>query len=360
MDTSLSARVRQAIRTTGLTQADFAAKVRLTADKLSKSLSGSRRFTTLELALIAETADTTVDWLLTGREPERPAMAARATADHAMATIETVAERFHLADQQLQLLRGPRELTPVPMSLDASGLAQWATDRLADRSLRVQDLSTPDLINALETVFDVDTVVERFPGGLDGFAWQTSTLRLIGVGTTLYWARQRFTIAHELGHILQRHARDLLAENIDEHAKHPHETAADKFAAEFLMPEAYLREAAPTGHLAREDAIRLVNSLQVSPTALSWRAFNLRLIGSSEQQELAALTAEVCTILGGIPEMAHQAGTDAAARRFPRRIVVGHLSAYQDGETSARALASLLDVPVEEIIGAFASGGQDR
>ncbi|MDR7381915.1 helix-turn-helix domain-containing protein [Promicromonospora iranensis] len=360
MDTSLPARVRQAIEKSGLTQADFATKVRLTPDKLSKSLNGTRRFTTLDLALIAETAGTTVDWLLTGREPERPAMAARASADHATATIESIAERFHRADQQLQQLRGSRELTPVPLELDASGLAKWATGRLAERSLTVQALSTPDLINALDTAFDVDTVVERFPGGLDGFAWQTSTLRLIGAGMTLYWARQRFTIAHELGHILLRHAHDLVAENVGQHGKHPHEKAADKFAAEFLMPETVLRAAAPTGHLVRAEAIRLVNLLQVSPVALSWRARNLGLISPSEQRELAALTAETCSILGRRPELAHQAGTDSAARRFPRRIVVGHLNAYQEGETSARPLADLLSVPVEQIIESFAAGGQSH
>jgi hypothetical protein len=52
----------------------------LDADKLSKSLTGVRRFTSYELALVAERGRTTVDWLLTGVAPEEIAVAARAQA----------------------------------------------------------------------------------------------------------------------------------------------------------------------------------------------------------------------------------------------------------------------------------------
>ena len=46
--------------------------------KLSKSLGGIRRFSSLDLARIAEQCDVTVDWLVTGEEPAL-AMASRTT-----------------------------------------------------------------------------------------------------------------------------------------------------------------------------------------------------------------------------------------------------------------------------------------
>jgi Zn-dependent peptidase ImmA (M78 family) len=57
--------------------------------------------------------------------------------------------------------------------------------------------------------------------------------------------RQRFTLAHELGHIFLKHSRrDLydaeevrgMGEGQDEHAKPPKEKEADAFASELLIP----------------------------------------------------------------------------------------------------------------------------
>lgn len=70
--TSLNDRVRHLIGASGLSQGQFAEAVGLDAPKLSKSLSGVRRFSSLDLARIAEHAGRTVDWLLTGEEPPWP------------------------------------------------------------------------------------------------------------------------------------------------------------------------------------------------------------------------------------------------------------------------------------------------
>lgn len=57
-------RVRKVMGAASLSQAAFAERVGLSPDKLSKSLSGVRRFSSLDLARIAEVTDTTVDYLL--------------------------------------------------------------------------------------------------------------------------------------------------------------------------------------------------------------------------------------------------------------------------------------------------------
>ena len=75
-------RVRDLIQASGLSQGDFALRVGLNDSKLSKSLSGARRFSSLDLARIAEICEVTVDWLITGDEPPL-ALAARTTGGSA-------------------------------------------------------------------------------------------------------------------------------------------------------------------------------------------------------------------------------------------------------------------------------------
>lgn len=62
-------RVRQVIRAAGVSQREFARRMVIDPSKLSRSLSGTRRFTTAELARIADIADVDAGWLL-GASPE--------------------------------------------------------------------------------------------------------------------------------------------------------------------------------------------------------------------------------------------------------------------------------------------------
>ncbi|OEJ24025.1 TetR family transcriptional regulator [Streptomyces agglomeratus] len=57
-------RVRRVIGATGVSQREFARRVAMDASKLSRSLSGVRRFTVAELVRIAATAEVDVGWLL--------------------------------------------------------------------------------------------------------------------------------------------------------------------------------------------------------------------------------------------------------------------------------------------------------
>lgn len=66
-DSALRDRVRQVVAETGVTPAQFAADLSLDPDKLSKSLTGVRRFTVYELAVIADRAGKR----LTGCSPAR-------------------------------------------------------------------------------------------------------------------------------------------------------------------------------------------------------------------------------------------------------------------------------------------------
>ncbi|MGW0736414.1 TetR family transcriptional regulator C-terminal domain-containing protein [Streptomyces sp. NPDC002851] len=63
-------RVREVIAAAGVSQREFARRIVMDPSKLSRSLSGTRRFTVAELARIADTADIDAAWLLGSGGPE--------------------------------------------------------------------------------------------------------------------------------------------------------------------------------------------------------------------------------------------------------------------------------------------------
>jgi AcrR family transcriptional regulator len=65
-DEVLRKRVREIVSRTAGTQAEFAVRIGLDSSKLSRSLGGKRRFTSFELARIAEVGRVSLDWLLHG------------------------------------------------------------------------------------------------------------------------------------------------------------------------------------------------------------------------------------------------------------------------------------------------------
>lgn len=82
MGTTVADRVRQRMEAQGRTQSDVARSVGLTDSQLSKSLSGMRQFSAVEMAELAGTLNASMHWLVTGEEdPLGWRLAARHTYD---------------------------------------------------------------------------------------------------------------------------------------------------------------------------------------------------------------------------------------------------------------------------------------
>ena len=134
-------RVRDLVASSGVSQGDYAQSVGLDPTKLSKSLSGARRFSSLDLARIAERSDVTVDWLLTG---DQPVMATAARAAKGSATEVAVAEAERLVElrESAARLGYPQPYRPLPprvaTSGPASGRSRWRAD-IAGAELAAED-----------------------------------------------------------------------------------------------------------------------------------------------------------------------------------------------------------------------------
>lgn len=72
----LRQRVRDVLRNYAGSQRSFAERIGLDATKLSKSLTGTRRFTPTELTQIAEIGNVTVNWLINGQDDAETVAAA--------------------------------------------------------------------------------------------------------------------------------------------------------------------------------------------------------------------------------------------------------------------------------------------
>ena len=159
---------------------------------------------------------------------------------------------------------------------------------LADRLLQKHAISQPPVdVRALAQALGAEVRMHRADAELSGFLLRDSAKRrtIIGVNTEQHPNRQRFTIAHEIGHLLLHEGRPMYIDSTQQvfrlslRSKDSStgeivaEREANLFAAEVLMPEALIeRELATTPEFDVHDekqVQRLADRFQVSAQALS-------------------------------------------------------------------------------------------
>jgi Zn-dependent peptidase ImmA (M78 family) len=132
---------------------------------------------------------------------------------------------------------------------------------------------------------------EPFDGDVSGFLVRNEGQTVIGVNSAHPQTRQRFTIAHESGH-LKLHEGHLIVDklvrvNMRRAASLPtdkEEVSANKFAAQLLMPSEQLRRefkrALPKRGPVSADVLvaQLAKTFAVSPQAMTYRLKELNLL----------------------------------------------------------------------------------
>jgi Zn-dependent peptidase ImmA (M78 family) len=167
--------------------------------------------------------------------------------------------------------------------------AEHAAIELLDR-LGVQNSPVP--VEQIAAELDVDVRLEPLDGGLSGMLYRAENGRVVlGVNSAHAPVRQRFTVAHELGHFLLH--RDTLhvdglvhRDEISSLAVDTKEIEANAFAAELLMPRSLVLEQvvellpkSGVGDPARL-ASHLARRFDVSEQAMEFRLANLGLTTS--------------------------------------------------------------------------------
>lgn len=141
----------------------------------------------------------------------------------------------------------------------------------------------PDLVDVLETngirVFMIETDAES---KFDGLAASVDGMPIVVVGGHWPGDRQRFTLAHELGH---RMLEGRLSDNLEE------ETACNRFAGAFLMPRtSVLQELGEHRNAIELKELGLLKEeFGLSMAGILYRARDLEIISSTYREEQAKL-----------------------------------------------------------------------
>jgi Zn-dependent peptidase ImmA (M78 family) len=142
----------------------------------------------------------------------------------------------------------------------------------------------PVPVERLAALAGAEIRYEPFAGDLSGIVHRTQGNRhIIGVNSLHPLTRRRFTIAHELGHLLLHKDEELhiderfpigLRSGLSSLAQDDREIEANQFAAELLMPLGFLREDLESLRLdveTEETIHRLAERYQVSVQAMTVR-----------------------------------------------------------------------------------------
>jgi Zn-dependent peptidase ImmA (M78 family) len=169
-------------------------------------------------------------------------------------------------------------------------------DRLAAELLDKAGINGPPVdVEKLAKLCQARIVREDLDPGVSGAILRRSEGTVIVVNQDHAQTRQRFTIAHELGHLLMHEGRPLIVDHVvrahvnlrDDRsslATDREEIDANQFAANVLMPSSFLRELFGK-QLGRKtgDAViaHLAKAFAVSEQAMEYRLINLGLAGST-------------------------------------------------------------------------------
>ncbi|MFG2351503.1 ImmA/IrrE family metallo-endopeptidase [Streptomyces phaeochromogenes] len=132
-------------------------------------------------------------------------------------------------------------------------------------------------------------VPQEMTDDVSGMLLRRGEQKVIGVNQAHVEARQRFTVAHELGHLLLHRGRPLildtqtrvnLRDTVSSKATDREEIEANRFAAALLAPEVMVRrEVRQAQFQTVEDLVeRLADRFGVSHTAMNFRLMNLGII----------------------------------------------------------------------------------
>lgn len=356
----LAERVRALLAAHGMEHKELAQVLGIDPSGLSRALSGQREFKSVEIALIAEALGVRVGVLLDESPSLDPDihMAARRQPGQNPAVEEAL--------DRVQTLVSVNALLPASDSppqfnwLMKSSASPWLQGEQLAGQVRAQltakdgllpaDLS--DLAELLENELGIDVALEPLPRGLDGLSVATGGLRLALVSTYGAAPRRRWTLAHELGHLVAGDSQRLhLDENLFS-SRSPDETRANAFAAAFLMPPKPLRNDIGKRQLTLELVTELLMKYGVSLDALAFRLHNLELVNASGRDDIRAMWPMLSA-------QRTESAQERQGRRFPVPLLRRALNAYLRGELGVRPLSALLEIEPDEFLGLMKPDDQE-
>jgi len=164
-------------------------------------------------------------------------------------------------------------------------VSRRAADLLAESGV----LAVPVPVEQIAVAKGIQIIKSAADWSESGFLLRDNGRVIIGINARNSPKRQRFTIAHELGHWLMHDGKPLIVDqsvminkrdDVSSQATDSQEIQANQFAADLLMPKEFimdeLRRQMNPGIGSREELITLLaRTFDVSNDAMNWRLINL-------------------------------------------------------------------------------------
>lgn len=161
------------------------------------------------------------------------------------------------------------------------GASRLASELRRDWEIHERQFDLPELLRRL----DIRVSYERPRSGAEALSFVCGHEHLILVDPDLSPRRMRFTLGHELGHLLLEHG-SASCQTADIHGRsaEPHEAEANAFCASLLLPASLFREDANAVHPKIEEISALATKYDVSLTSTAIR--------------YAQYTRDACVVVG--------------------------------------------------------------
>jgi transcriptional regulator with XRE-family HTH domain len=350
---TVGSRICSARRAAGLSQRELAARITaadrvdgLSPSALSRIESGHRRVASRELAELADVLSVTVDDLLGTRQRSAALVLAARVTQAAPADYRMVAERARQILEADDLLGwivsagAPLSMPPIPHEdLPVTRAGGHELAKRAREALGLGHGPIGDLTAIIEEHLGANVLVEPLPPGVHGFcavypsAGALPAAAVIIVNGDDVLGRQRFTLAHELCHLLTGDPVELEVLS-KQREKSPAENRADAFAVAFLAPEEGVRQAVGS-HRFDEALIRRMSRL----FGMSHQAMTRRL----EEVGLARfLSRDHARDVALRASLLAENGEETVRRRAPVRLLERALLAYDEGRIGIGLIADIL------------------
>jgi Zn-dependent peptidase ImmA (M78 family) len=169
--------------------------------------------------------------------------------------------------------------------------------------------------------------------------------------------RQRFTLAHELGHHELHRVRgptrivdaDVTSTTGPDGAKDPDEVAANAFAAHLLLPRTVLEQALAgrrNRQVTAEALVELVRRFRVSWEMACWRLLNERFVRRADHERLLSTPRKATLASHGIRED-HYALSGPAV---PSELALSAARLWASWHIADERLAQLLELPLGDAL----------
>ena len=347
----LARRIRGARQQRGWSQGRLAEEVGLAQSAISRIETGERSVDSLELAAIARALRVSPLDLLE-EDSGRVRLAARAEVLNTPAIEPTLARAEAIID--IERLLDSLEVTDPLARVERTGIElpgagsdiQQGMDLAAQirATLGLANQPIADLPKFVESRFGIDVVVDELPDGVAGLYVEYGVSALAMVDAASVVGRQRFTIAHEVGHRVCGDAADLSDVIVDRYgfSRQHMERRANAFAAHLLMPRDGLVDQINGRNVDEQVVTELEFEFGVSQDAMLWQLLNTNLITRSQRHRYGRIGPKAHAYLHGYAGEWDALSEQVGMTRPPARLVRRALLAYRRGLVGIGLVGELL------------------